>query len=127
MKGEIQAQLDSPRALAMDAYCHAMYGNLYYGNSMTKILENLDSITKEEVINAFDYILNNSKKSLAIVGDFEKSEIMPQIAETIGKHPVSTDNNFDIEKPELKEAKEVINTKSDLNQAHIIKGWQVPT
>lgn len=127
LKGEIQAQLDSPRALAMDAYCRAMYGNHYYGNSMTKILENLDSITKDEVINAFDYILNNSKKALAIVGDVEKSEIMPQIEETIGKLPVSTDNNFDIEKPELKEAKEVINTKSDLNQAHIIKGWQVPT
>lgn len=127
LKGEIQAQLDSPRTLAMDAYCRAMYGNHYYGNSMTKILENLDSITKDEVINAFDYILNNSKKSLAIVGDVEKSKIMPQIEETIGKLPVSTDNNFDIEKPELKEAKEVINTKSDLNQAHIIKGWQVPT
>lgn len=127
LKGEIQAQLDSPRALAMDAYCRAMYGNHYYGNSMTKILENLDSITKDEVINAFDYILNNSKKSLAIVGDVEKSEIMPQIEETIGKLPISTDNNFDIEKPELKESKEVINTKSDLNQAHIIKGWQVPT
>ena len=127
LKGEIQAQLDSPRALAMDAYCRAMYGNHYYGNSMTKILENLDSITKDEVINAFDYILNNSKKALAIVGDVEKSEIMPQIDETIGKLPISTDNNFDIEKPELKEAKEVLNTKSDLNQAHIIKGWQVPT
>ena len=62
LKGEIQAQLDSPRALAMDAYCRAMYGNHYYGNSMTKILENLDSITKDEVITAFDYILNNSKK-----------------------------------------------------------------
>lgn len=127
LKGEIQAQLDSPRALAMDAYCRAMYGNHYYGNSMTKILENLDSITKDDVVNAYHYILNNSKKALAIVGDVEKSEILPQIEETIGKLPDSIDNNFDIEKPELKEAKEVINTKSDLNQAHIIKGWQVPT
>lgn len=127
LKGEIQAQLDSPRALAMDAYCRAMYGNHYYGNSMTKILENLDSITKGDVVNAYHYILNNSKKALAIVGDVEKSEILPQIEETIGKLPESIDNNFDIEKPELKEAKEVINTKSDLNQAHIIKGWQVPT
>lgn len=127
LKGEIQAQLDSPRALAMDAYCRAMYGNHYYGNSMTKILEHLDSITKDDVTNAFNYILNNSKKALAIVGDVNKSEILPQIEATIGKLPLSADNNFDIEKPELKEAKEVVNVKPDLNQAHIIKGWQVPT
>lgn len=127
LRGEIQAQLDSPRALAMDAYCRAMYGNHYYGNSMTKILEHLDSITKDDVTNAFNYILNNSKKALAIVGDVNKSEILPQIEETIGKLPPSVDNNFDIEKPELKEVKEVVNVKPDLNQAHIIKGWQVPT
>ena len=92
IKGEITADLDSPRAIAMDAYCRAM-------------LENLS----------------------CIVGALEKQEIMPQIEQTIGTLPASIDNNFRIEKPILQSKKEVTNTKPDLNQAHIIKGWQVET
>ena len=127
LKGEIPAELDSPRALAMDAYFNEMFENHYYGNTMTKILENIDSITKEDVIEAYDYILNNSKKVLAVVGALEKDDIFPQIEETIGKLPNSIDTGFQIEKPILDRTKEVVNTRSDLNQAHIVKGWQVPT
>ena len=52
LKGEIPAELDSPRALAMDAYFNEMFENHYYGNTMTKIYENIDNITKQEVIDA---------------------------------------------------------------------------
>ena len=127
IQGEVTAELDSPRTRAMDSYARAMFENHYYGNSMTTILENLDSITKEDVIEAYNEILNNSKKALAIVGALEKDDILPQIEETLGTLPASTDNNFNIEKPVLTEKKEVTNIKSDLNQAHIIKGWQVQT
>ena len=127
LAGEIQAELDSPRATAMDAYCRTMFENHYYGNSMTKILENLDSITKNDVLNAYNYILNNSKKSLAVVGTLELNEILPQIEETVGKLPISTSTNFLIDKPQLEEVKTVESIKENINQAHIIKGWLVPT
>lgn len=125
--GEITAELDSPRTTAMDAYCSAMFANHYYGNTMTKILENIDSITKQDVIDAYNYILENSKKCLALVGALDKDDILPEVECTIGTLPVSIDNNLHIEKPELNEVKEVENIRSDLNQAHIIKGWLVPT
>lgn len=127
LSGEITAELDSPRTTAMDAYCRAIFENHYYGNSMTAILENIDSITKQDVIDSYNYILNNSKKSLAIVGALEKDNILPQIEDTLGTLPVSTNNNFHIDKPELKEVKEIENIRPDLNQAHIIKGWLVPS
>ena len=127
LAGEITADLDSPRVKGMDAYCRAMFKNHYYGHSMTKIMENLDQLTKEDIIEAYNNILNNSKKSLAIVGALDKSEVLPLIEKTIGNLPASTDNNFKIEKPELNEAVEVENIKSDLNQAHILKGWLTQT
>ena len=127
LAGEITSELDSPHALASDAYCRKIFENHYYGASLTKVLETLDSIEKNEVINSYNYILNNSKKSLAIVGDIDLDEILPQIEDTIGKLPISTDNNFHIDKPELNEIKKSEIIKSDLNQAHIIKGWLVPT
>jgi predicted Zn-dependent peptidase len=127
LKSEIPAELDSPRAMAMDSYFNEMFENHYYGNTMTKILENIDYITKEEVIEAYNYILSNSKKALAVVGALQKDEVLPYIENTLGKLPNTGDADFQIEKPVLDRTKEVINSRPDLNQAHIIKGWQVPT
>lgn len=125
--GEISAELDSPKTATMDLYCRTMFENHYYGNSMTKILENIDKITKQDVIEAYQSILNNSKKVLAIVGATSKDEILPQIENTLGELPKSIDNDYNIEQPVLTETKQAENVKADLNQAHIIKGWQVPT
>ncbi len=127
LKCEIPAELDSPRAKAMDSYCKTLFEKHYYGSSLTLVLENIDSITKEDVVEAYEYILNNSRKSLAIVGALEKDEVLAQIEETLGKLPISTDNNFLIEKPILENSKEVFQSKPDLNQAHIVKGWLVST
>lgn len=127
LRGEITAELDSPRVLAMDAYCNEMFENHYYGNSLTKALNNLDSITKDDVIEAYHEILNNSKKALAVVGAKNKDEVLPLLESTIGQLPKSIDGNFNLTKPSLETKKEVVNIKSDLNQAHIIKGWMVDT
>ena len=63
----------------MDAYARATFGDHYYGNSTTKILENINDITKEDVVEAYNQILTDSKKSLAIVGALEQDSIMPEI------------------------------------------------
>lgn len=127
LTGEITAELDSPRTTAMDAYCRAMFDGHYYGNSMTKILETIDNITKEDVINAFNNLINNSRKCLAIVGALPKEEVLPLVENTLGNLPASIESKFNISKPELTEKKDVENIRSDLNQAHIIKGWSVQT
>lgn len=125
--GEITAELDSPRTTAMDAYYRKIFENHYYGNSLVKILENIKDVTKEDIINVFNYIINNSKKSLAVVGALELEDILPQIEETIGRLPVATGLNLHISAPELNEIKNADNSKPGINQAHIIKGWLVPT
>lgn len=125
--GEITAELDSPRTTAMDAYYRKLFENHYYGNSLVKILENIKNVTKEDVIDAFYYIVNNSKKSLALVGALPLEDVLPQVEKTIGRLPVATASNFHIATPELNEVKNADNTKPNINQAHIIKGWLVPT
>ena len=125
--GEITAELDSPRTVAMDAYYSKMFEDHYYSNSLVRILDNIERISKDGVINAFKYILNNSKKSLAVVGTLDKNKIFDQINKSLGTLPISTASNFMIPKPKLDVVKTAENTKADLNQAHIIKGWLLPT
>lgn len=125
--GEITAELDSPRTTALDAYCKAMFENHYYGNSMTTILENIEKITKEDVIEAYNNILQNSKKCLAVVGALQEDETIQTVEKYIGELPSSKDSTFNIPEPKLETKKEIEINRADLNQAHIIKGWMVPS
>ena len=125
--GEITAELDSPRTTALDSYCKAMFENHYYGNSMTTILENIEKITKEDVIKAYNNILQNSKKCLAVVGALQEDETIQTVEKYLGELPTSRETEFNIPQPKLETNKEVVNNRSDLNQAHIIKGWMVPS
>lgn len=127
LKCELRAELDSPKITALEAYCDKLFENHYYGNSITRILKNIDNITKQDVIDAYNYIFNNSRKALAVVGALEKEEVLPYIEKTIGKLPDSVDSVYLIEKPQLEKAKTIENIRTDLNQAHIVKGWQVET
>lgn len=62
MKGEIIAELDSPRAKVVDNYYNTLFENHPYGNTNSKILENISKITKSGVLETYNSFLNNSKK-----------------------------------------------------------------
>ena len=127
LAGEIQAELDSPKFTVMDNYAKTIFENHYYGHSVTKIRDALESITKNDVIDAFNNIINNSKKVLVFVGDLSEENILPLIRNTIEKLPKSVENEVEITTPVLDRTKNTTLQKADLNQAHIAKGWLVPT
>lgn len=122
LKGELLAELDSARVKVSDLFTKTVYKNHFYGNSYTRVLEEIDNVTKEDVINAYKTILENSAKTLALVGDIDKKIL----DEFIGIIPASVETENEILKPEAlnKEYAEVI--KEDANQAQILQGWLVP-
>ena len=91
------------------------------------ILENLKNITKEEVINSYDYILNNSKKVMAFVGDLDFDFVKNLAEEKLGNLPISLEELPIMKNPELLQSKNIEVIQEDLNQAHILKGWLVDT
>lgn len=127
LEGEIVAELDSPRGKVLDNYCRNIFDNHYYGYTNTKILENLKNITKEQVINSYQDILNNGKKILTFVGDLDFSFVKKLVDENFGDLPAGFEKNSCIAPSQLNEKKEVEIIKPDANQAHIIKGWRVET
>lgn len=123
LKGELVAELDSAKVKVSDLFTKTVYKNHYYGNSYTKILEEIDNVTKEDVISAYREILQNSKKNLVLVGDVN--------AELIDKYLSDIPESKDVEsmitapEPIVQEYAEII--KEDANQAQIIQGWRAPT
>ena len=123
MKGELTAELDSAKVKVSDLFTKTVYKNHYYGHSYTKVLEELDNVTKDDAVNSYKDILNNSKKTLVLVGDVD-SELLERY---LGELPESKECESLIDMPKAlkQEYTEII--KEDANQAQILQGWLVPT
>ena len=128
MRGEIIAELDSPRAKIIDSYYKNIYAGHNYGYTNTVILDNLDNITKETVVNAYNTVIKDSKKVGAFVGDLDFDYVKGILNNYLGDIEISTQELPVMERPDtIVNKKEVEIIQPDLNQAHIIKGWLVDT
>ncbi len=127
LSGEIQAQLDSPRARVVDNFYRNLYTNHHYGYTNTVISENLPNVTREDVLKGYNTFMHNSKKVIAFVGDLDFEEVQEKLNSRFGDIPSSINDLPDIKIPVLNEAKTVEIIKPDANQAHIIQGWLVET
>lgn len=127
LKGEIEAELDSPKTKALDNFYKTLYEGHYYGNTYTKILENINSLDRQDILNAYQQLINLSKKNICIVGDIE-----PAIAQSsVERHfsDLSNDNNQtgELNNPTLQKNKIITIEKEDASQAQIIQGWLFPS
>ena len=127
LSGEIQAQLDSPRARVVDNFYRNLYTNHHYGYTNTVISENLPNVTRDDVLKGYNTFMHNSRKVIAFVGDLDFEELQDKLNIHFGDLPSSIDELPAIKPPILKEAKTVEIIKPDANQAHIIQGWLVET
>ena len=127
LKGEILAELDSVKVKVSDLFTKNIYKNHFYGHSYTTILEEIDNVTFEDIKSAYQQILNNSKKSLVIVGDIKDETIENSLNEYLAQLPASLDIDSNIKIPEIVENSYVELIKEDAQQAQIIQGWRVPT
>lgn len=127
MQGEMVAELDSARLRALDNYYKNLFEDHYYGNTHTKILEKLASITKQDVLDAYKNIINNSKKVLSFVGDIDFEKVKQVFNNNLDNLTTEDVPFKTITKPELKEAKTVEIIKNDAQQAQIIQGWIFPS
>lgn len=127
MKGEIIAELDSPKAKVVDEYYKKLFKNHPYGNTNTMVLENIDKISKEEVLEIYNAFLNKSKKVISVVGDIPVNEAEDLISNTFGTLPKNEEITISTAKPVLNENETSEIIKPDTNQAHIIRGWLTET
>jgi predicted Zn-dependent peptidase len=122
-RGEITAKLDSPRLMVVDKYYATLFENHPYGNTSSKVLENLDKFTKEDVIEAYKMIKHTSKKVCSFVGDLDFYDVQAKLNDKFFDLEKSSDFANETEPPFLAEGKYAEVIKSDANQAHILRGW----
>lgn len=126
-EGEIIAELDSARAKVIDNYYKNIYEGHSYGYTNSVVLENLKNIKKSEITDAYEYILNNSKKVMTFVGDLDFDYVYNMVNKYLGDLPKSNITLPQLSLPKITHHKDIEVVKEDLNQAHILKGWLVDT
>ena len=124
LKGELMAELDSAKVKVSDLFTKTIYKNHFYGHSYTKILEEIDKITKNDVINSYQKIIETGRKSVALVGDVEENGLLEKY---LGNIPKSTEDLSKIPVPNAIKQEYTELIKEDANQAQILQGWQVGT
>lgn len=127
MQGEITADLDSARVKALDNYYRNIFEGHFYGHCYTKILENLDNVTQNDVIEAYKNIVSSSKKVLSFVGDIEFNEVENILNKDLADIENENIKGKNISIPTLNAPKTVEIIKQDAQQAQIIQGWIMPT
>ncbi len=131
LKGEIISDLDSPQIKASDALVERAYSGHYYGNSLSKTLNDVDKIQKQDVIDVLSQIMK-SKKVISIAGDFcDEDKIVDYFVQKFN-FMKSNDTGSQIPDllniPSLGDKDEIIKiVKNDAKQAQIFKGVIVDT
>ena len=127
LKGELLAELDSARTKVSDLFTKTIYKNHFYGASYTTILENIDRVTFESVKESYNYILTNSKKTLAFAGDIDSDRVVELLNKYLDRIHDSKNIVSEICPPNPVKQEKAELVKEDAQQAQIIQGWLVPT
>lgn len=127
IKGELEADLDSPKVLAQDEYYRTIYKNHNYGICRRETIEDIEKITKEELEKTFNMLKSAAAKNIFVASDKSKDEIsylLEKHFSSLGIKDVEYDN---IMCEELKEDRLSTVVKDDANQAQIYMGWIAPS
>src|SRR5574344_326425 len=127
MRGEITAELDSKRVLALDNYYKTLFKGHYYGHTYTTMIDNIDKISKESIVKAYKNIIESGKKVIALVGDIDFDKAIQILNNNIGDLPNVQNVTKNISTPVCIGNETVEIVKNDAQQAQIIQGWIVPT
>ena len=108
-----------------DLFSKTIFKNHFYGHSYTKVLEEVDNVSLDDIKQAYFELLNKSKKNLALVGDLDFDFVLEKLNLNLAQIPMS--QNLESKIPEVNaiEQERVEIIKEDAQQAQIIQGWQV--
>lgn len=122
-KGEVEMELDSPRVKALDNFIKNFFPEHPYGNSHTKIMEELSGINKDVIRDYYNLSIRPEKFNIVVVGNINKDKVIKSLKSRF-EDVKSTDLQPNFKEPlPISENKIVTITKNDAAQAQIIQGW----
>ena len=127
IKGEFESDLDSAKIQAQDNYYRTIYENHPYGTGRKEIMEAISSVTKEDLVSAFNEIKYQAKKNISVAGDTDVNNLKILLQKHFGNLKITDLQDKRKIVNELNANKVSVIEKEDANQAQIFKGWVLPS
>ena len=126
LKGEILSELDSAKTKALDNLIKTLYENHAYGNAFTRVLDDIDKISKDEIKALYYENIKAQNCIISIVGDIEEEKVKELLEKYFSSIPGGTLEKIEIAPNVLVTSKTVSIKKEDVAQAQILKAWVLP-
>jgi len=126
LKGEILSEMDSARTKALDNLVKNLYENHPYGNTYTRVLEDIENITKDDVKSLYKQNLLSDNCLISIVGDIKENKAIELLEKYFAKVEKGTYNKNNLSINKIEKHKTVKIIKDDVTQAQILKAWILP-
>ena len=126
IKGEFEADLDSPKTQAQDEFYRTLYKNHPYGTGRKEIAKKIDSVKKDDLTELYDKFKYKMNKNISFAGDISPEKVKELTEEYLGNLQITEECSTRRKVEPLKS--DIISSvkKEDANQAQIFKGWVFP-
>ncbi len=130
IKQKIKAKIDNKAQYALDKCIEAMYGNSPYSLYKYGNVDEVDSITSEDLYKRYENIIKNAKIDIFVSGNFSKNDIISCVKDNLSNYkledriPKFVINNEETEIKNKVQTK-VIEEKLDVSQGKLILGLDV--
>ena len=91
---ELKAISDNPSSYVFDEFKRLAYLNTIYGQNSTFVLNNINKVTRDDIVSYYSRIIDPQNMSIAVVGDVDENYIVNKLEEIIKKNPKGTKFNF---------------------------------
>ena len=118
---------DNPHSLTYERFQATAFMNSPYRYPVIGWMEDLNSLTREDIIDWYQRWYAPNKAILVVVGDVDPAEVFLKAQETFGLHPAVAlePPSAQPETPQLGERRIQVHGRSEL--PYLLMGWKVPS
>lgn len=84
---ELKAIADSPSSFVFDEIKRLAFLNTIYGQNSTFILNNINKVTREDIVEFYSKVINPQNMSITVVGDIDENYIASKLDKIIKINP----------------------------------------
>jgi predicted Zn-dependent peptidase len=126
MTGEIQSALDLPAEVAQDLLVSTLFERHPYGNSSTRMLQALPTLSMAPVRDFYYAGLTPARMVVGVAGAFEESEVFPRVEEAFSALPQQEVQPV-MPPLQITEGDRVVTrAHADAQQAQVYRAWLAP-
>lgn len=126
LTGELQVELDSPRAKVNDLLGKGMYPDHPYGVVASIMLESIPDFVQQDTLIHHKNVFNANNTHIVVVGDYSQEQLIAKLEENFQHISLENTTTKELTIPEPSENKLFTISKEDVSQAQVMRGWYCP-